>query len=89
MHACSAFKKVSDEIQHLPGGQYVVNETTLSLHSAHKTTLSQVTSSQRRQLRTVIIPVEQIQLIEILGQGSYILLLHFILHDVYASILYR
>ena len=36
-----------------------------------------VTSSQRRQLRTVIIPVERIQLIEILGQGIAIFLLHF------------
>ena len=80
MHACTAFEIVSDEIQHLPRGGYVVNETTLSLHSAHKTSLPQVTSSQRRQLRTVIIPVEQIQLIEILGQGSF--LLHFILHYV-------
>ena len=78
MHACTAFKKiVSDEIQHLTGGQYVVNETSLSLHSAHKTSLPQVTSSQRRQLHTVIIPVERIQLIEILGQGTMYIFIAF------------
>ena len=77
MHACTAFQIVSDEIQHLPGGQYVVNEATLSLHSTHKTSLPQVTSSHRRQLRTVIIPVERIQHIEILGQGSYIIFIAF------------
>ena len=73
IHACTAFKLVCDELQHFPGAGHVVNETTLSLHSsAHKTTLPQVTSSHRRQLRNVIIPVERIQLIEILGQGTYI-----------------